>query len=63
MEMSWASQDAKFFFPWLFFYVYMKSLNPKKTQKAPRHRPQTPSIENPNPENPIQDINVETQAP
>ena len=34
------------FFPGLFFYVYIESLNPKK---APHHRPQTPSTENPNP--------------
>ena len=36
------------FFLGLFFYVYIESLNPK-LQKAPHHRPQTPSTENPNP--------------
>ena len=36
------------FFPGLFFYVYIESPIPKKTQKAPDHRPQTPSTENPN---------------
>mgnify|MGYP001801069213 CR=1 FL=1 len=48
------------FFPGLFFYVYIESLNPKKTQKAPHHRPKTPSTVTPNPKNPIHDPNPQT---
>ena len=42
----------KIFFNRLFFYVYIENPNPKKPQKAPHQRPQTPSTENPKPRNP-----------
>ena len=48
------------FFPGLFFYVYEESPKPNKSTKAPSHRPQTPSTENPNPKNPMQDPNPKT---
>ena len=37
---------------WLLSCVYIKIPKPKKTQKAPYHRSQTPSNENPNPKKP-----------
>ena len=41
------------FFPGLFCYDYVL-----ESPKAPLHRPPTPSTENPNPKNPIQDPNT-----
>ena len=38
------------FFPGLFFYVYIESLNPKKNKKATYHRHQIPSTEHPQPQ-------------
>ena len=52
--------QTKVLFPRLFFYAYIESSNPKKTKKAPHHRHQTQSTENPNPKNPIQDPNPKT---
>mgnify|MGYP001803345855 CR=1 FL=1 len=51
---------GKILFPGLFFNVYIESPNPKKTKKAPDHRPQTPPTENPNPWDPSQDPNPKT---
>ena len=52
------------FFPMVILLcLYEEPQPPKKTQNAPRHRPQTPSIKNFNPENPIQVTNPETPAP
>ena len=52
---------AKFF---LFFYVYIESPNPQtKPQKAPHHRLQAISTENPNANNPIQDTDPQNPNP
>ena len=43
------------FFPmFILLCLYRQQQQPYKTQKAPHHKPQTPSTENPSPKNPIQ---------
>ena len=46
-------ESCKTFFPGLFFYIYIKSHDLKKTHKAPHHSLKTPSTENPKPQKPI----------
>ena len=51
------------FFQGSFFYVYIESPNSKKPQKTPHHSLETPSTENTNPKNQIQDPNTPTPEP
>ena len=44
-------------------FMFTQRAPTQKTQKAPHHRPQTPSIKNPNPKNPIQGPNPKTPNP
>ena len=55
--------SGKFVFQGLFFYVYIERPNPKKNQMAPHHGPQTPSAENPNPKNPLQEPQLQSANP
>ena len=50
----------KVFIPVVILLCLYRELQPQKTKKAPHHRHQTQSTENPNPKNPIQDPNPKT---
>ena len=62
MWINICEEIGTIFFPGLFFYVYIESPNPK-TQKAPHHRPQTPSTENPNPKTQYKTPTPKPQTP
>ena len=46
----WPNAESKVFFSRGIFLCLYREPQPQKTQKAPLHRPKTPSTENPNPE-------------
>ena len=57
--MMWGCEcayDDPFLFPGWFFYVYMKSFNPKNPE-GPTSLAPNPSSESPKPKNAIQDLN------
>ena len=51
------------FFRGSFFYVYIESPNPKKTQKTAHHSLETPSTDKANPKNQIHDLKTPTPQP